>query len=444
MADLRRCAICAAALSRYNTARHCHSCRTQTHPTVKVQATAAMLADASVRFALADADWGRVLQAVIEATGVTQTAIAASTGVSQSFISRLITGRCHEPGLSTIRALCDGLEIPRPMAGLAETNATEAATDRRQLLAASAGTAGLALLGAAAGAGADEALIGQATMVLRRLEQHTPTRALLGSATAHADLARTLRRRAGTGAAARRLAAAESEAAGLAAWLYADLDEQANARRCYRLAIGAAVRAGNPLLACYMRGSFGQFATSTGTAIAGRDLITQARAELPRSAPSIALLWLEALHATALAHLGQRTALSVLDTAAQRLRKASATEPVWPWLFAFDEAKLANHRAVVATRLGQHRQAEQWFAASTTSGSPKQRAVTDVARATALAAAGDVARACHLACGALDVGRVLGSERVIRAVTTFRTGLPATTATADLDRRLSVSYEEDL
>ena len=444
MADVRRYASCQATLSRYNTARHCHSCRTQTCPAGKVQATAAMLADASVREALADADWGRVLQALIEATGATQTAIAASTGVSQSFISRLITGHCHEPGLSTIRALCDGLEIPRPMAGLAEANTTEDATDRRQLLAASAGTAGLALAGAAAGAGADEALIGQATTVLRRLEQHTSTWALLGSATAHADLARTLRRRAGTGPAARRLAAAESEAAGLAAWLYADLDEQANARRCYRMAIDAAVRAGNPLLACYMRGSFGQFATGTGAASAGRDLLTQARADLPRCAPPIALLWLDALHATALAHLGQRTALSVLDTAAQRLRTASATEPVWPWLFAFDETKLASHRAVVATRLGQHRQAEHWSAASTATGSPKQRAVTDVARATALAAAGDVTRACHLACGALDIGRALGSERVVRAVTTLRTDLPNTTATADLDRHLSVSYEEEL
>jgi hypothetical protein len=131
----------------------------------------------------------------------------------------------------------------------------------------------------------------------------------------------------------------------------------------------------------YMRGSFGQFATAVGAAAQGRELIAEARGQLPRSAPPIALLWLDALEATALAHLGERSALAILDAAERRMTKAGNTEPVWPWLFHFDERELAAYRAVVAGRLGHHRIAETYFAVAERAGSsPKQQAVSTVAR----------------------------------------------------------------
>ena len=449
MATIRRCNDCGATLSRYNTGRRCQSCAAAPGSVDKALVQRELLSNQTFVRALADGDWQTILREIIEVTGLTQVAIAAATGVSQSYLSRLINGQSQEPGIGTVRALCDGLGVPRTLAGLAAIQ-PEDTTNRRQVLGASAGVAGLALLnayGISSGGGADEGLLAEATAILRRLEQHTPTRAVLGSAVAHSDLTRVIRSRAGEGTRARRLSGVESEAAGLTAWLYADLDEQANARRYYRVAIKASSLSGNALLACYMRGSLGQFATSVGAAAQGRTLLAEARSHLPRSAPPIALLWLDALEATALAHLGERNALMLLSSAERRMSRASNTEPVWPWLFHFDERKLAGYRAVAAGRLGRYKAAETCFAiADQLPASPKQRAVSTVARASNLASTGDIDQACELASHALGVGRTLGSERVIRAVSRFRSGLgiARSSATLELDRQLSLSYEEDL
>lgn len=449
MATARRCADCGATLSRYNNGFRCQACTATPDMKEQAQLPLALIEDPAFVRALADGDWQTALKEIISVTGVTQVAIAAATGVSQSYVSRLMNGHSQEPGIGTVRALCDGLGIPRHLAGLAEAQ-PEDNTNRRQLLSSGAGAASLALLsayGLAPGVGADEGLLAEATSILRRLEQHTPARAVLGSATAHAELTRVIRHRAGEGVSARRLCGVESEAAGFTAWLYADLDEQANARRYYRIAIKAASLSGNALLTCYMRGSLGQFATSVGAAAQGRTLLSEARSQLPRSAPPIALLWLDALEATALAQLGERSAMVLLDSAERRMGKATNTEPVWPWLFHFDERKLAGYRAVAAGRLGHYKTAETYFAvAEQTPASPKQRAVSTVARASILANSGAVDMACDLASQALDAGRALGSERVIRAVSNFRAdlGLARSNATRELDSRLSQSYEEDL
>ncbi|MBT8225619.1 MAG: helix-turn-helix domain-containing protein [Dactylosporangium sp.] len=414
------------------------------------------MADTEFRQALAVGDWETALRMLAQDSSMTQSAMAAATGVSQSCISRLMNGRSQEPGIRTVRALCDGLGIPRPLAGLASGTTSEDTTNRRQALGIGAGVAGGALLrgckepaaASAAGEGGprtDEALLAEATAILRRLEQHTPTRALLGSAVAHSDLARTIRHRSSPGAHARRLCAMESEAAGFTAWLYADLDEQASARHYYRIAINAAVQSGNPLLTCYMCGSFGQFATVVGAPAQGRDLIIKSRTHLPRSAPPIASLWLDTMEAAALARLGERRAMTLLDDAERRIGRVANTEPVWPWLFRFDQHKLGGYRAVAASHLGYHRTAEHLFTAfEHVSASPKQSAVTTVARAGVLAATGQVDQACQLAVAALRTGRILGSERIIRAVSDFRTRLRTTSsATTELDQCLAQSYEEE-
>lgn len=399
-----------------------------------------MWADPQVRAALAVWDWQTVLQLVAASAGLTQGVLAAATGVSQPHISRLMSGRSREPGIATVRALCDGLGIPRRLAGLAPSEEDD--TDRRQLIGAAVGATGLALLTTQPG-GSNADQISMITGSLRQLEQHTPARALLPSAVAHAGLAGRIRGKAHGHAHARQLAGAEAEAAGLAAWLYADLDERANARRAYQAAIAAAGLASNQLLVCYMRGSLGQFATNTGAAAVGRQLLNQARAELPRSAPPIAVLWLDALEAAALAVLGERRAMVVLVDAERRLQRGS--EPVWPWLFHFGETKLAGYRAIAAAHLGHHQTAEAAFAlAETGAGSPKQAALAAVARASTLAAQGEMEHACQLALQALEAGRRFGSERVIHAVHSFRARLPHTVATAALDALLASTYGDDL
>jgi len=102
-----------------------------------------------IRCALRSADWSTVLQILVRETGASQTDIAIAVGVSQPHISRLMNGQSKEPGIRTVRALCDGLGIPRPFAGLLDDQEDD--TNRRQLLAGAAGVSGLALIGTAEG-----------------------------------------------------------------------------------------------------------------------------------------------------------------------------------------------------------------------------------------------------------------------------------------------------
>src|SRR5215470_14279841 len=67
--------------------------------------------------ALARGDWSTVLRAFLDG-GLSQTAIAARTGLSQSQVSRLASGQSKTPGMNTVKALCDGLAVPRQLAGL--------------------------------------------------------------------------------------------------------------------------------------------------------------------------------------------------------------------------------------------------------------------------------------------------------------------------------------
>ncbi|MFC9688179.1 helix-turn-helix domain-containing protein [Kribbella sp. NPDC056951] len=90
--------------------------------------------------ALNDWDWSTALRAISAATGVTQMKMSTATGLTQSTISRLMNGKIPTPTIQTIRSLCDGLGIPRDLAGLAakpspaRAMGKEDATDRRQFL----------------------------------------------------------------------------------------------------------------------------------------------------------------------------------------------------------------------------------------------------------------------------------------------------------------------
>jgi hypothetical protein len=98
-------------------------------------------------------------------------------------------------------------------------------------------------------------------------------------------------------------------------------------------------------------------------------------------------VWLDAIEAVALAHYKDQRALTVLDSAELRLAKASNDEPVWPWLFRFDLPKLAGFRATAEAKLGRWKAAEASLGlAAKARRSEKQRAVSDLEHARALAA----------------------------------------------------------
>lgn len=263
-----------------------------------------------VREALRAGEWAPVLRAVLEA-GLSQTEIAARVGISQAQVSRLAAGRTRDPGIRTIRALCDGLGIPPRFAGLAEDEGGED-TDRREFLTATVGVAASAVL--APSDDDHEQLVRITTQSYRTIEQTTPSAALVGAATGHLRLAQRLAERA-HGPQAGRMFGAVSEAAGLVAWLHADLANPSAARTHYRMAIDAAGRAGNPLLWAYMQASLGQYAVTAGEPRQGLRLIRDATTRLPNTAPSTARAWLAALDGVALAHLGDAEAWRMLDDA---------------------------------------------------------------------------------------------------------------------------------
>ncbi|MBL0888492.1 helix-turn-helix domain-containing protein [Myceligenerans indicum] len=402
-----------------------------------------------IRAALHAGDWSTILQVLIRETGASQTEVATRVGISQPHVSRLVNGQSREPGIRTVRALCDGLGIPRSFAGLLDEQ--EDATDRRQFLAGAAGATGLAVIGTAAGhvpieSTDDERLLTVPSTTYRRLEQRLPSRSLIAPVSAHLALIRQLASRTDHSPAHhRRLFSILSETAGLAAWLDVDVDDRPSARRHYQLAVRAAERSGHPLLPAYMQASLAQFAAGCGDTRDSVRLVADARRRLPRSAPAIAGIWMDAVESLALAQAHDTSALAKLDHAETRLARAEYDEPVWPWIFRFDHQKLAGFRAQAAEKLGLVRAAEKaLLVAAQSHQAAKPRAVTDVLRARVLARAGHLDEACSLAAAAFDVGIAYDSERVTRAVTEFRHSLVRPGRAADdLDDRLHSIYREN-
>ncbi len=209
------------------------------------------------------------------------------------------------------------------------------------------------------------------------------------------------------------------------------------------MSINAAQQAQHPLLAIYMQGSFGQYATLAGDPADGLRLLRDAAGRLPRSAPATARAWLACLEAVALGHLGDQQALRVLDDAQRYADAGASADPVWPWVFPFDSSKVASYRAVAASRLGQVKIAMDAFGRAEAARSPKQAALVAVEHARVLATGGNLDQVCALAVAAYDVGSTYESERVQQAVRHFRASLGGRTTqriVAELDDRLHSAY----
>jgi hypothetical protein len=139
--------------------------------------------------------------------------------------------------------------------------------ERRQFLQAVAATPLAALLG---GADPSAEAITAATGGFRRLESTTPAAELGDPITAHLRFITGRLEHGG-----RQLAAAASEAAGLAAWLAVDQADDAAAGRHYRQAVGYARRSGSDVLAAYMLGSMALWAAETGRATEAATLLAR-------------------------------------------------------------------------------------------------------------------------------------------------------------------------
>ena len=292
------------------------------------------------------------------------------------------------------------------------------------------------------------------TNAQRRLDAMTPARELARGVIPHVEMAnRALGRTRGPGVAAD-VAASLSEAAGLAGWLHTDMCDQGTARYYYRLAVDAARHAGHDLLAGYMLGSLAAFEIDTGDHAAGLRLIARAREQMAGENHSTPRAWLAAIEA--LGHASARGGEHAADDAVERAGAAveadrNMAEPPWPWIFPFDQAKLAGYRALVYVRLGRPGDALAAFADSLVAPqlAPKQRATIMLEVATAAAQEGvtekDTARideAFGLAAEALALGERYGSGRVIQRSRMFRRDYagPVTSSVRAFDQRVYATF----
>ncbi|WP_237694905.1 DNA-binding protein [Streptantibioticus cattleyicolor] len=324
------------------------------------------------------------------------------------------------------------LGIPPGLVGLADTAAGKDGSDpveRRGLLAGAAAVVvapALAVLPAAADADDDRgAMLRATTTALRRLDGTMPSRQLSDVVLAHLRLVQAAAREAEGGERRVRLAAAGSEAAGLAGWLSWDMADHGSARTWYGAAIKAARRSGDPLLAAYQIGSLAQMEADTGNAAQALRLIRSARQQLGANAPVVADAWLSAVEAQAYATAGDERlcdrALTRSRAAARRMPGQDA--PPWPWVFAFDERKVDICRISCGARL----RLASWVFGARDDGAAvmptahaKQRALAQLDVATGHFVAGHVEAAYTLATQAVETGLRYRSGRVVERARGFR------------------------
>jgi hypothetical protein len=282
--------------------------------------------------------------------------------------------------------------------------------ERRRFLQAVAATPLAALLG---GADASTEAITAVTGGFRRLESTTAAADLGAPVTAHLRFIAGQLDHGG-----RQLAAAASEAAGLAAWLAVDQADDGAAGHHYRQAVGYARRSGSDTLAAYMLGSMALWAAESGQGSEAARLLGQARQSIPHPAPPTVGAWLAAIEATAHASAGDADAtLAALKRAETAV--AAAHDPMWPWLYPFDAAKLASYVGACATRLRLPRTALPALTEALDGLSPartKQRALVLTDLAINHRALGGDDQASELAAEARAIGIERRSAKVLQRV----------------------------
>jgi transcriptional regulator with XRE-family HTH domain len=391
------------------------------------------------------------MQQIRKARNWTQAELAEAVGYSQSWVSKVLRRR-QALTLDQAREISRRLGVPVHLLRFGSLGG-EVPAKRRDFGKAIA----LALVPWPAPAGADQSTaptLNAITNAQRRLDALTPARDLARGVVPHVEMANRMLGRASRPSVAADVAAALSEAAGLAGWLHTDMCDHGTARFYYRLAVDAARHAGHDLLAGYILGSLAAFEIDTGDHVGGLGLVARAREQMAGENHPTPRAWLAAIEA--LGHASERGGARAADDAIERAGAAVEahqvmTEPPWPWIFPFDHAKLAGYRALVHVRLGRPGDALAAFADSLVAPqpAPKQRAMIMLEVATAACQEGvrekDTARideAFGLASEALTLGERYDSGRVLQRSRMFRRDYagPVTSSVRALDRRVHATF----
>ncbi|MFH8786396.1 helix-turn-helix domain-containing protein [Streptomyces roseoverticillatus] len=403
--------------------------------------------DSALRAAAAQGDYGRVIRLVRESVRMTQGQLGVACGLSQSAVSRMEQRGAGEYHMTTLARISHHLGIPPQLVGLAEKGTVPGRykdgseeVERREFLAGVAAVAAAPVIGAdsaprAEWDGGQAAVLRMATTAYRRMDATVPARQLADTVAGHMRLVQTVANQTNDQSVRTRLAAVGSEVASLAGWLSWDMADQGSARTWYGAAIKAARRAAEPLLISYQQGSLAQFEVEYGNCAQGLSLIRSARRQLGDACPPIAAAWLSSLEAVAHATAGDERAadraLSASGVEAARL--ATTDAPPWPWVFSFDERKVAAARVTCGARLGRPRWVLSSLSDATAALSScheKQRALLMLDVASGHLASGQLEAAFALASQALRTGLRLRSGRVAERARAFRRNYSSATPPA--------------
>jgi tetratricopeptide (TPR) repeat protein len=157
----------------------------------------------------------------------------------------------------------------------------------------------------------------------------------------------------------RRLAAVAGETAGHAAWLFHDLGDQKLTERYYADAAIATRKAGDPALDAYVSGFKSLVRASQDEPKAALALARAARQVGSRSATATTRSWLAGLEAQALATLHESKACFVALHQAETAIGQARPEEDPPWMYSFDEARLAALAGACYRQLGKTAAAER-------------------------------------------------------------------------------------
>jgi len=399
-----------------------------------------------VAAALASCDFATLLEEIRRAHGWTQKQLASAVGYSQSWVSNVLRGQ-QALTVDQVREISRKLGVPVHLLRFSDMGGDDP-TKRRDFGKAMA----LALIPLPARSEVDETTAPTLTAITgaqRRLDSTTPARDLARGVAAHVEMANHLLSRARISPFAADIAAAVSEAAGFAAWLHADMHDIGTARTYYRLAIDRARLAKQSLLAAYMLGSLAAFEIDGDDPGLGLALIAEARRQIGEAPHSTPHAWLDSIEALSLAAIGKGAdADNALSRARKAVERTSEVAPVpWPWVFSFDQPKLAGYHALVAVRLERPADALAAFAdsLSATQPAPKQRATIMLEVATAARQDGmlkndseRIDESFRLASEALGIGIAYSSERVIEKARRFRRNYagPGTSHVRSFDEKL--------
>lgn len=395
-------------------------------------------------------DYGKVIALAREDARLSQRQLGQACGLSQSAVSRLEKRGVAPYTVDLLARVAVHLSIPPHLVGLADTRIAPQGTDpveRREFLGGMAAAATTPLLAAVAPGRHDQpqaAALRLSTSAYRRLDGSTPSRDLAEPVHAHIRLIQTISTTAQPGERAG-LAAVGSEAASLAGWLAWDMGDHGSARTWYGSAIKAARSGGDPLLTAYQTGSLAQFEAHAGNGSLALSLVHSARRALGVQRPAIADAWLSSVEALAHAASGdERAADRSLSHSRAAVDRLSLEEPPpWPWVFTFDESKVAACRVTCGARLSLPTWVLTADAEALATGHAKQRALLVLDIAAGHLAAGRLDAAFALAARAVDTGISYRSGRIVDRARALRRSI--TTATPpkvvrEFDERLHGVY----